>query len=204
MTEKNLSGEYDTPVKTLTDGSFETSDVQGADGKIALGKDAQVVITNSFKYQLQVQKLWSGDTQTPDETVYVGLYRDGNALSDKYLILNTENNYTGTFEQLSGTETARELRVASEGEAAEFVIDGTGYIGIADRGKTSFGDTDYIVTYGDVTQDASAQAVKHMIITNIAVHELPETGGTGIYWYLIGGMLLLFAGASILYKKIWA
>ena len=37
-------------------------------------------------------------------------------------------------------------------------------------------------------------------LTNDAVYELPHTGGLGIYWYSIGGMLLMIAAALILYK----
>ena len=36
---------------------------------------------------------------------------------------------------------------------------------------------------------------------NEIVYSLPSTGGTGIYWYIIGGMLLMIAAALILYKS---
>lgn len=36
---------------------------------------------------------------------------------------------------------------------------------------------------------------------NTPVYDLPSTGGAGIYWYMIGGMLLMFAAALILYKR---
>ena len=38
------------------------------------------------------------------------------------------------------------------------------------------------------------------LITNHMGYELPSTGGSGIYWYSIGGILLMMAGALILYK----
>ncbi len=38
-------------------------------------------------------------------------------------------------------------------------------------------------------------------IRNSKLYELPSTGGSGIYWYSIGGMLLMMAGALILYKN---
>ena len=44
--------------------------------------------------------------------------------------------------------------------------------------------TDYVYTY-----------------YNTPLYELPKAGGSGIYWYLIGGMLLMMAGALILYKN---
>lgn len=38
-------------------------------------------------------------------------------------------------------------------------------------------------------------------VTNDMLYELPETGGIGIFWYTIGGMLLMMAAALILYKR---
>lgn len=36
---------------------------------------------------------------------------------------------------------------------------------------------------------------------NEALYDLPSAGGSGIYWYTIGGMLLMMAGSLILYKN---
>ena len=36
---------------------------------------------------------------------------------------------------------------------------------------------------------------------NTALYELPSAGGTGIYRYTIGGILLMMAGALVLYKR---
>ncbi|GAA6493581.1 hypothetical protein K280104A7_31450 [Candidatus Bariatricus faecipullorum] len=38
-------------------------------------------------------------------------------------------------------------------------------------------------------------------IDNTPLYELPSAGGPGIYWYTIGGMLLMIAGTLILYKN---
>ena len=38
-------------------------------------------------------------------------------------------------------------------------------------------------------------------IENIKLYSLPSTGGSGIYWYMIGGMVLMSAAAWILYKS---
>lgn len=38
-------------------------------------------------------------------------------------------------------------------------------------------------------------------LTNKQLYELPSTGGIGIFWYTIGGMLLMMAAALILYKR---
>ena len=38
-------------------------------------------------------------------------------------------------------------------------------------------------------------------IENIKLYSLPSTGGSGIYWYMIGGMVLMSTAAWILYKN---
>ena len=38
-------------------------------------------------------------------------------------------------------------------------------------------------------------------LTNQKVYTLPSTGGSGIYWYMIGGMVLMSTAAWILYKN---
>ena len=38
-------------------------------------------------------------------------------------------------------------------------------------------------------------------VENIKLYSLPSTGGSGIYWYMIGGMVLMSAAAWILYKN---
>ena len=43
--------------------------------------------------------------------------------------------------------------------------------------------------------------VVYYLYQNEALYELPSTGGTGIYLYMIGGMLLMFAAVWILYKS---
>ena len=38
-------------------------------------------------------------------------------------------------------------------------------------------------------------------IENIKLYSLPSTGGSGIYWYMISGMVLMSTAAWILYKN---
>ena len=38
-------------------------------------------------------------------------------------------------------------------------------------------------------------------VTNDMLYDLPKTGGIGIFWYTIGGMLLMMAAALVLYKR---
>ena len=49
---------------------------------------------------------------------------------------------------------------------------------------------------------ASAQeGSSELTIRNAEIYVLPSAGGRGIYWYSIGGTLLMLAGALILYKN---
>lgn len=53
-----------------------------------------------------------------------------------------------------------------------------------------------------VTVNATYDAVNgaRVTVTNTKLYELPETGGTGIFVYTIGGTLLLMAAALLIYK----
>lgn len=48
---------------------------------------------------------------------------------------------------------------------------------------------------------ASAATGVVITLTNQKVYTLPSTGGSGIYWYMIGGMVLMSTAAWILYKN---
>lgn len=47
----------------------------------------------------------------------------------------------------------------------------------------------------------TAEAGVVITLTNQKVYTLPSTGGSGIYWYMIGGMVLMSTAAWILYKN---
>ena len=50
----------------------------------------------------------------------------------------------------------------------------------------------------DINKESSEQTI---IVENTAVYALPSSGGPGIYWYLMGGTLLMIAASFILYKE---
>ena len=70
-------------------------------------------------------------------------------------------------------------------------------------------DTGWTVTFtnGLLTnlnsEPVTGTAEKGVVIelTNQKVYTLPSTGGNGIYWYMIGGMVLMSTAAWILYKN---
>ena len=53
------------------------------------------------------------------------------------------------------------------------------------------------------SEPVTGTAEKGVVIelTNQKVYTLPSTGGSGIYWYMIGGMVLMSTAAWILYKN---
>lgn len=52
-----------------------------------------------------------------------------------------------------------------------------------------------------VISDSTAENGVVIELGNKKLYSLPSTGGTGIYLYMIGGMLLMFAAVWILYKS---
>ena len=63
-------------------------------------------------------------------------------------------------------------------------------------------DRNITVTYNDESVQPSVDANKTIYqLTNAKVYTLPSTGGSGIYWYMIGGMVLMSTAAWILYKN---
>lgn len=63
-------------------------------------------------------------------------------------------------------------------------------------------DRNITVTYNDESVQPSVDANKTIYqLTNAKVYTLPSTGGNGIYWYMIGGMVLMSTAAWILYKN---
>lgn len=53
---------------------------------------------------------------------------------------------------------------------------------------------------GEEVQGTATDGVV-LSLSNKQLYELPETGGIGIFWYTIGGMLLMMAAALVLYKR---
>ena len=47
----------------------------------------------------------------------------------------------------------------------------------------------------------SIRIVKIKVFPSITPIVLPETGGTGTYWYTMGGVLLTAGAAFLIYKK---
>ena len=310
----NFNSRYEKPIKEVKEGSCDVGTVTGSDGMIALEKDAHVIITNTLKVDLTVNKEWS-DKNIKHSSIYAGLYKaDGTASS--YVELSENNKYSDVFRNVSSSDLVYELRPVTVNENAEFTINNKGYVKVKENdiivAKANNTDTKYKVSYGKKAEDGTMitqtitntkivtklnlikveknnkknllnnaefalytandnytyeesnlvtnkiktgsdgratvnglvpgkyvlketkapdgyslsanvwqvlvkddQSVEVKLngddvaesddgaffIENIKLYSLPSTGGSGIYWYMIGGMVLMSAAAWILYKN---
>lgn len=78
--------------------------------------------------------------------------------------------------------------------------DGEPEVTIDGRALAEGGD---VVKNGSVTGDGITDGKKtiHIEVVNADFYKLPSTGGTGIYWYEISGILLMMAALLIVYKN---
>lgn len=53
----------------------------------------------------------------------------------------------------------------------------------------------------DLTPELQKNGEYHILIENAVIYNLPNSGGSGIYWFSICGMLLMMAAAWIIYKN---
>lgn len=101
----------------------------------------------------------------------------------------------------AGTYTLQETKApdgyAVSGETWTVVIKKNGSL----KGITSSTTgTSIISTKETITQEGTEKEVTIYRFTNTPLYDLPSTGGLGIYWYMIGGMLLMIA-ASLIYIR---
>lgn len=124
---------------------------------------------------------------------------------------SVETNYDD-FTVLNGnTEDDIELKKLTSGDYRLTEITApTGYMVLSSKiefkvaqGKVTFtnaeGTASNMWELSTDTTDATKPPV--LTIKNQKVYSLPEAGGSGIYWYMIGGMLLMVTSAWILYKN---
>ncbi len=108
---------------------------------------------------------------------------------DGYIVWNIENN-----QSLASGEYILEETEAAEGYAKG---DTTWTLKVTDGGNLEYiKDAD-----GKVISPSVVEEVNLYKFTNDVPYELPETGGIGIYWYTVGGMLLMVMAAIVVYRK---
>lgn len=133
-----------------------------------------LTVTNSLGVSIKVNKVWKGHDPGNDTVIYVGLYRAGTPVEDKWVGLNKVNNWIATFQYLTPAKdySVKELREAGSGEKAEFTIDNVGYVGVNSGQETTVGNIKYDVSYGAPIPDTSDMSLSTVTITNQAKWQL--------------------------------
>ena len=125
---------------------------------------------------------------------------------DKWDPVKPENSDNG-FEVLNSDNQVELTNLTSGDYRLTEITAPTGYMVLSS-------EIQFKVTQGKVTLtnaegtasnmwELSTDTTKPPVLTikNQKVYSLPEAGGSGIYWYTIGGMLLMVTSAWILYKN---
>ena len=185
---------YEKPIKEVKEGSCDVGTVTGSDGKIALEKDAHVIITNTLKgTKLNLIKVEKNNRKNLLENAEFALY----TANDKY-----------TYEE---SKLVTKIKTGSDGRATvnglvpgKYVLKETkapdGYSLSANVWQVLVNDnlSVEVKLNGEPVEKSKKDGAFY--IENIKLYSLPSTGGSGIYWYMIGGMVLMSAAAWILYK----
>lgn len=66
---------------------------------------------------------------------------------------------------------------------------------------TSNGIRSVTVSEGNIDTFTGEDGTVSYYFKNDVLYDLPESGGSGIYWYMLGGVLLMMAGSLLVYKK---
>lgn len=183
--EVNLDSDiYDTPKLEIKKGTYDPATLPDADamGSIKSGKYAEVTVTNYPYRELQVSKVWSdGNSNHPDDTVCVGLYKVENsvqtAVKGAVVELNASNNWTNVFGKLAaGDYAVKELRVKTDSDSdtsIAFTKNGISYIALENESLVSFSaEKVYKVTNGSVTWDSTVGKYVASITNTLAVQKV--------------------------------
>lgn len=183
---------YEQPIYQVSeDKDNPDSYKDGNEGEIQLKKHAKVIITNSYKATVSVEKIWKPSVPSGINGVYVGLYQLEQErlipVKDKYILLSAENEWKHTFTGMSGTSEQYVVRELQKTDGSgDFTIDGSGYTGIDEHAAVMFGDTKYVVEYEE-EQDSS----RHWTITNTAPWQIIKISESNA----VGGDRLSLQGA---------
>lgn len=162
----------------------------GIKGKLEITN--RTVITN-----WKIVKVRKDDNKTIISGAKFALKQNGKV---KYIGESDENGY---IIWSKGSENNAMLAsgeyILEETEAAEGYAKGdtTWTLKVTDGGNLEYiKDAD-----GKVISPSVVEEVNLYKFTNDVPYELPETGGIGIYWYTVGGMLFMVMAAIVVYRK---
>ena len=168
------------------------------------GTVGAVEYTNrEIKTNLDLKKI-AADTETPLTGAKFKLEKE--VSPDNWVQVKPENSDNG-FEVLNRDDQVELTNLTSGDYRLTEITAPTGYMVLSS-------EIQFNVTQGKVTLtnaegtasnmwELSTDTTKPPVLTikNQKLYSLPESGGSGIYWYMIGGMVLMSAAAWILYKN---
>lgn len=189
---------YEDPIKEVEEGSCDVGRVTDSDGMIALEKDAHVIITNTLKgTKLNLIKIEKNNKENLLKNAEFALYRANDNYTYEESKLVTNKIKTGSDGRATVNGLVPGKYVLKETKAPD------GYSLSANVWQVLVNDDQSVeVRLNNNNKDkVDTSEDGAFLIENIKLYSLPSTGGSGIYWYMIGGMVLMSAAAWILYKN---
>ena len=150
--------------------------------KIADTQDKTTYLKGA-KFKLQKKNTTTGKWE--DETSYEDIEVD----KDKVELNNLRNG------DYSLTETKAPDGYSKLGSSIYFKVE-NGIVTLTGENGNPLGEA-----FGLWQLDSTNSTTPVLTIKNQKLYSLPESGGSGIYWYMIGGMVLMSTAAWILYKN---
>ena len=191
---------YKDPIKKVEDGSCDGGTVTGSDGKIALEKDAHVIITNTLKdTKLNLIKVEKNNKENLLKNAEFALYTANDNYTYEKSNLVTNKIKTGPDGRATVNGLVPGKYVLKETKAPDGYSLSANVWQVLVKYDQSKDDLSVEVKLNGVPVEKSKDGA--FLIENIKLYSLPSTGGSGIYWYMIGGMVLMSAAAWILYKN---
>ena len=186
---------YEDPKKEVKKDSRDAGTVTDSDGMIALEKDAHVIITNTLKgTKLNLIKVEKNNKENFLRNAEFALYTANDNYTYEKSNLVIEKITTGPDGRATVNGLVPGKYVLKETKAPD------GYSLSSNVWQVLVNDDQSVeVKLNGVDVDKSNDGA--FFIENIKLYSLPSTGGSGIYWYMIGGMVLMSAAAWILYKN---
>ena len=139
-------------------------------GEIKLGYNAEVVVTNSYKSVLTVQKDWKVSNHRPiPDTIYVGLYKiesGEQTPTNQVISLTSAQGWKGTFIGLEdGVYAVKELTEVSSG-SGEFQYNNKYYNGVNSEESILFNALRFNVSYDHESVEIGSAGAPSITITN--------------------------------------
>lgn len=214
---EDLTGvqEY-TAANTDKDSEGKDLTTQTVEGRYEAGSTVEFAFENfyeAWKFDLRLVKV-DGEEKPLEGAVFKLYYLDPKEGVDSKQADHLQGTYTTegngivTIGNLkAGTYIIEEAKAPSgyallfEDIKVEIARTEKGISVMLDEGNA---DSDIVKVTGTRPSESNESDLVEITVYNTRLYELPSAGGRGIYWYLVGGILLMMAAALILYKYKFA